>query len=41
LIVEQGLEIGRAGRVLVAVDGDLVRISGTAVYTSEFTVEVD
>ena len=41
LSVEQGLEIGRAGRVLVAVDGDLVRISGTAVYTSEFTVEVD
>jgi PhzF family phenazine biosynthesis protein len=41
LIVEQGLEIGRAGRVLVAVEGDLVRISGTAIYTAEFTVEID
>lgn len=41
LSVEQGLEIGRAGRVLVAVDGDLVRISGTAIYTAEFEVEID
>lgn len=40
LVVEQGLEIGRAGRVLVAVDGDTVRISGTAVYTAEFVIEI-
>lgn len=38
-MIEQGLEIGRDGRVLVEVNGNTVRISGTAVYTAEFEVE--
>ncbi len=41
LVIEQGLEIGRDGRVLVEVNGNTVRISGTAVYTAEFEVEYD
>jgi len=39
LVIEQGLEIGRDGRVLVEVNGNTVRISGTAVYTAEFEVK--
>lgn len=37
-VVEQGLEMDRDGRVTVAIDGDTVRISGTAVYTSEIVL---
>lgn len=39
-VVEQGLEMDRDGRVTVAIDGDTIRISGTAVYTSEILVDL-
>ncbi|MDF2720796.1 MAG: hypothetical protein K0Q59_471 [Paenibacillus sp.] len=41
LIIEQGQEIGRDGRIGVTVtDGDRVDITGNAVYVTEFDVEV-
>lgn len=40
LLIEQGLEIGRDGRVWVEVSGDQVQIGGTAVYVGEITVEI-
>ncbi|GMK40174.1 hypothetical protein PCCS19_32290 [Paenibacillus sp. CCS19] len=41
LVVEQGQEIGRDGRVEVAVtNGTEVEITGTAVYVGEFEVQI-
>ncbi|PWV95880.1 PhzF family phenazine biosynthesis protein [Paenibacillus cellulosilyticus] len=41
LVVEQGQEIGRNGRVEVAVmNGSEVAITGTAVYVAEFEVQI-
>lgn len=40
LLVEQGLEIGRDGRVRVSVsdNGNTIEVTGNAVYVNEFDV---
>ncbi|MCC3376295.1 PhzF family phenazine biosynthesis protein [Cohnella sp. REN36] len=41
LLIEQGQEIGRDGRVRVTVaNGDIVEITGTAVYVQQFEVSI-
>ena len=41
LIIEQGQEIGRDGRVHVKVtNGDKIEVTGTAVYVNEFEVSI-
>lgn len=40
LLIEQGLEIGRDGRVQVSVsdNGNTIEVTGNAVYVNEFDV---
>ncbi|MNI93416.1 hypothetical protein D3C73_1513660 [compost metagenome] len=41
LLIEQGQELGRNGRVKVRVtEGDIVEITGDAVYVQEFEVVI-
>ncbi|MCI3920891.1 PhzF family phenazine biosynthesis isomerase [Paenibacillus sp. TRM 82003] len=40
IVVEQGHEIGRDGRVRVAATGDVVFMTGTAVYVKSFDVSI-
>jgi PhzF family phenazine biosynthesis protein len=43
LLIEQGREIGRNGRVGVSVseDGNVIEVTGNAVYVKEFEVTID
>jgi predicted PhzF superfamily epimerase YddE/YHI9 len=41
LLIEQGQEIGRDGRIRVTVtNGDVIEITGNAVYVKDFEVSI-